>query len=75
MNTTYNYPATQNNGRITSSVDGITGENTTYTYDALNWLTNASNSLWSEAYTYDRFGNLTSKTGSGGSPNPAPPVS
>ena len=75
LNMTYNYSATQNNGRITSSVDGITGENTTYSYDALNRLTNASNSLWSEAYTYDGFGNLTSKTGSGGSPNPAPTVS
>jgi len=75
LNMTYNYSATQNNGRITSSVDGMTGENTTYTYDALNRLTNASNSLWSEAYGYDGFGNLTSKTGSGGSPNPAPTVS
>jgi len=75
MNMTYNYSATQNNGRIASSVDGITGENTSYSYDALNRLTNASNSLWSEAYTYDGFGNLTSKTGSGGSPNPAPTVS
>jgi YD repeat-containing protein len=72
---TYNYSATQNNGRIASSADGITGENTSYTYDALNRLTNASNSLWSEAYTHDGFGNLMSKTGSGGSPNPAPTVS
>src|ERR1700683_348077 len=38
LNMTYNYSATQNNGRITGSVDGITGENTTYTYDALNRL-------------------------------------
>jgi YD repeat-containing protein len=75
LSMTYNYSATQNNGRITGSVDGVTGENTTYSYDALNRLTNASNSLWSEAYTYDGFGNLTSKTGSGGSPNPAPTVS
>jgi len=75
MNMTYNYSTTLNNGRITSSVDGVTGENTTYSYDALNRLTNASNSLWSEAYTYDGFGNLTSKAGSGGSPNPAPTVS
>jgi RHS repeat-associated protein len=74
LNMTYNYSATQNNGRITSSVDGVTGESTSYSYDALNRLTNASNSLWSEAYTYDGFGNLTTKTGSGGSPNPAPTV-
>jgi YD repeat-containing protein len=72
LNMTCNYSSTQNNGRITSSVDGVTGENTTYTYDALNRLTGGSNSLWSEAYGYDGFGNLTSKSGSGGSPNSAP---
>ena len=65
MNMTYNYSATANNGRITGSVDAITGENTSYTYDALNRLTNASNSLWSRSYTFDGFGNLTSKSGSG----------
>ena len=68
LNMTYNYSATANNGRITSSVDGSTGENTTYTYDALNRLTGASNSIWSQAYTYDGFGNLLTKSGSGGSP-------
>jgi YD repeat-containing protein len=62
---TYNYSSTQNSGRITSSVDGVTGENTTYTYDALNRLTGASNSQWSETYAYDGFGNLTSKVGTG----------
>ena len=72
----YNYSTTgHNNGRIISSSDGITGENTNYTYDALNRLTNASNSQWSETYGYDGFGNLTSKTGSGGSPNAAPSMS
>jgi RHS repeat-associated protein len=75
LNMTYNYSATQNNGRITSSLDGITGENTAYTYDALNRLTAASNSLWSTSYGYDGFGNLTSKLGSGGSPNAAPTMS
>ena len=58
LNMTYNFSATQNNGRITSSVDGVTGENTAYAYDALNRLTGASNSLWSEQYTYDGFCNL-----------------
>jgi len=75
INMTYSYSATQNNGRITGSVDGGTGENTAYSYDALNRLTGASNSLWSEAYGYDGFGNLTSKQGSGGSPTPAPSMS
>jgi YD repeat-containing protein len=69
LNMTYNYSATANNGRITSSVDGITGENTAYSYDALNRLTGASNGLWSEQYTYDGFGNLTTKTGSNGAPS------
>jgi RHS repeat-associated protein len=75
MNMTYNYTATHNNGRITSAVDGMTGENTSYTYDALNRLTGASNSSWSETYGYDGFGNLTSKSGTGGSPNVAPSMS
>ena len=32
------FSATQNNGRIVSSVDGVTGENVSYTYDSLNRL-------------------------------------
>jgi len=72
---TYNYSATQNNGRIASSQDAITGENTTYSYDALNRLTAASNSLWNQSYTYDGFGNLLTKSQAGGSPNPSPAVS
>ena len=63
MNLTYNHSATQNNGRITGSVDAMTSESTSYSYDALNRLTGASNSLWSQGYTYDGFGNLTAKTG------------
>jgi YD repeat-containing protein len=60
---TYNYPATQNNGRIASSVDGVAGQTVSYTYDALNRLVGASASpAWAEEYTYDGFGNLTSKT-------------
>ena len=75
LNMTYNYSATQNNGRITSSADGMTGENTTYTYDALNRLTAASNSLWNQTYTYDGFGNLLTKSLANGSPNPSPAMS
>jgi YD repeat-containing protein len=72
LNMNHNYSPTQNNGRITSSVDYATGENTSYTYDALNRLVGASNSLWSGTYTYDGFGNLLSKSDSGGSPNGFP---
>ena len=72
LNMTYNYSGTQNNGRIVTAQDGITGESTSYTYDALNRLAGASNSLWSGTYAYDGFGNLLSKSGSGGSPNSFP---
>jgi RHS repeat-associated protein len=76
LNMTYNYSTTgQNNGRITSSVDGVTGENTAYAYDLLNRLTSASNSLWSQSYTYDGFGNLLTKSQANGSPNPSPSTS
>jgi YD repeat-containing protein len=63
MNMQYNYSPNQNNGRIISSNDSVTGENVTYTYDALNRLSTATASgLWGQAYTYDGFGNLTGKT-------------
>ena len=62
MDMQYNYSATQNNGRITSSNDYVTGENVSYTYDAVNRLTGASaGSMWGETYSYDGFGNLTGK--------------
>ena len=75
LNMTYNYSATQNNGRIANSQDAITGENTTYSYDALNRLTAALSSSWNQNYTYDGFGNLLTKSYAGGSPNPSPAVS
>jgi len=61
-NMSYAYSSTQNNGRITSSTDGITGETITYTYDALNRLISAQGSPggFSESYTYDGFGNMGS---------------
>jgi hypothetical protein len=42
MNMTYNYTAGQNNGRITSSVDGWLSETVNYSYDALNRLSGAT---------------------------------
>ena len=63
MDMQYNYSSTQNNGRIASSNDYVTGENVSYSYDALNRLSAASaGSMWGEAYSYDGFGNLTGKT-------------
>ena len=76
----YNYSATQNNGRILSQTDVVSGESVTYAYDTLNRLTGASgvssgsggsgssgpapNTSWSQAFTYDGFGNSTQKSGS-----------
>ena len=64
MDMTYNYAAGQNNGRITSAVDGMAGETVNYTYDAVNRLASATatNGSWGQAFAYDGFGNLTQKT-------------
>jgi YD repeat-containing protein len=64
----YNYSATQNNGRIISMQDVISGETVTYIYDSLNRLAQASatgdpTGAWSQQFAYDGFGNLTQKTG------------
>jgi len=54
MDMQYNYPATQNNGRITSSNDYVWNETVTYGYDALNRLSSASaGSAWNETFGYD----------------------
>jgi len=75
VNMTYTYSATQNNGRIVSSSDGVTGENVSYTYDSLNRLIAAATTgrgivQWSYSYTYDGFGNLTSKVSGQGNVYP-----
>jgi RHS repeat-associated protein len=41
--------------------NAISGETVTYTYDSLNRLATAGGSGWGEAYTFDPFGNLTTK--------------
>ena len=75
LDMTYNYSATQNNGRIVSSVDASTdsgmptAETTAYTYDSLNRLTGASNANWAQTFTYDGFGNMLTKSGTGGAPS------
>jgi YD repeat-containing protein len=61
----YAYSATQNNGKIISQTDTVSGEQITYTYDALNRLASAVTSdnpnvtQWGQSYNYDGFGNLT----------------
>ncbi len=65
----YNYAATANNGQIQSQTDVVSGETISYQYDSLQRLVQASgqgdpSGAWSQAFTYDGFGNLTQKTGS-----------
>src|SRR5581483_9541508 len=59
---TYN-AARQNNGKITSQVDNLSGETVTYAYDSLNRLLSATASSWNQSFVYDPFGNLTDKNG------------
>ena len=57
----YNFHATQNNGRITSRKNVVSGEEVVYSYDALNRLIKAAvagSGGWGQAFTYDGFGNL-----------------
>src|ERR1039457_4422236 len=69
LNISYNFTAGQNNGKITSQTDNLSGETVTYQYDSLNRLLSASSSQsWSETYGFDAFGNLLSKTPTGGAP-------
>ena len=69
MDMQYIFSPTQNNGRITQSIDGVTGEQVTYTYDSLSRLIRAetADTSWGNAYSYDGFGNLTAKTVTKGS--------
>jgi RHS repeat-associated protein len=65
----YNHSATQDNGRILSQTDVVSGETITYQYDTLNRLIQANGSgdpsgSWSQGFSYDGFGNLTAKSSS-----------
>src|SRR6267154_498812 len=68
MDLQYRYSPSQNNGKITSQYDAVSGEEVTYAYDSLNRLgsavttDNASVAQWGQSYTYDGFGNLTDQT-------------
>ena len=63
LNRQYAYSPTQNNGKITSQTDVLSGEQIVYTYDALNRLASAETTSgspqWGQSYNYDGFGNLT----------------
>ena len=67
----YIYPSGANNGCISESIDAVTGEDVQYTYDSLQRLilaqTTNTGPQWGDAYAYDGFGNLLSKTVTRGS--------
>jgi YD repeat-containing protein len=66
LNVTYNYSASRNTGQIASMMDNVLGETVSYGYDAMTRLMSAGGALpWSQSYSYDGFGNLTAKSGSG----------
>ena len=66
---TYAYTAGQDNGKIASTTNGITGEVVQYTYDSLNRLiqAQATSNSWGQAFVYDGFGNLYQKNVTAGS--------
>src|SRR5271163_2605665 len=57
VNLSYGYPSTQNNGKISSQTDNLSGEQVVYTYDALNRLASAAatSNSWGQGYSYDGF--------------------
>jgi RHS repeat-associated protein len=69
INITYTFPAGANNGKISQQANSVSQETVTYQYDSLNRLFSASSTQsWGETYGYDGFGNLLSKTPTGGAP-------
>jgi RHS repeat-associated protein len=63
------FPAGTNDGKISTQTDNLSGETVTYQYDSLNRLLSASSTQsWSETYGFDGFGNLLTKTPTGGAP-------
>ncbi len=69
MDMQYIFPSGSNNGQVSQTIDGVTGETVNYTYDALNRLTSAAttSTLWGNSYAYDGFSNLTDMTVTKGS--------
>jgi hypothetical protein len=68
-NMTYSYPLA-NAGRLSSTLNNLTGEHTTYAYDDLMRLTMATASIsgtvqWRQTLSYDGFGNMFKIVGTG----------
>jgi RHS repeat-associated protein len=61
----YRFSTTQNDGKILSQKNWLTGEDVTYQYDQLERLISASttnNSSWGLSWSYDGFGNRLAQT-------------
>ena len=74
---TYTYATTQDDGRLVSKTDAISGETVAYQYDTLGRLTRAETTgpQWGLAWTYDGFGNrLTQSVVKGSGPAASTPV-
>jgi RHS repeat-associated protein len=71
----YRFSGTQNNGRVTSVKDWVSGEEVTYQYDALQRLSHAETvgPQWGLTFSYDGFGNLMDRVVTKGS-GPGGPV-
>jgi RHS repeat-associated protein len=69
VNMTYAYSSSQNNGKVISQTDNLSGEQVVYAYDALNRLASATatSGSWGQSYAYDGFGNLTDQNVTAGS--------
>jgi RHS repeat-associated protein len=76
VNLTYNYTAGQDNGKIASATNNVSGEQVVYTYDTLNRLiqaqtvSNPNVPQWGQAFVYDGFGNLYQKNATPQGPAP-----
>ena len=73
MHIEYRFSPTDNDGRITSMKDHVTGEDVTYQYDSLNRLFEAYTTAgpqWGLSFGYDGWGNRTSQTITAGSGPP-----
>ncbi len=68
----YNYydPSGNNNDNVMGITDNLVPQKTAaYSYDDLNRLVSASTGIWSQIFSYDIYGNMLSKQGTGGAPS------
>jgi YD repeat-containing protein len=54
LNRTYTYSSTQNDGRIETMVDAVSGETVQYQYDSLKRLISAetTGNQWGQSFSY-----------------------